>query len=247
VGDDPAKAGEEMNGGQWRYLPGSKSRAEKIADVWGYLRSLPMGTQKGRSQFFYGSDFLSFLLGDAPRPVSPRRSYGRYEGLTAGDVKEVQRKIRRVVEGPSPSRQLEINPAGFRHERLHPPGQFDRRSFRVLTQGAHRVIVGCPKGKWDPRLKACKVGTVAQAILHPKDERTRAAKPARRKRSQTNPPRGRQVLIYSTGKIVGTFYGRHRNRGKYKHKFGGACKAIYGLPDGSIRIKAHRGRLWEMR
>jgi hypothetical protein len=83
--------------------------------------------------------------------------------------------------------------------------------------------------------------------VNPKRKHTRAAKPARRQRTKRNPPGGRQVLIYSTGKIIGTFYGRHRDGRKYKHRFGGGCKAIYGLPDGSIRIVGHRGRLWEMR
>lgn len=64
------------------------------------------------------------------------------------------------------------NPQGprsrFAHQRTVPPGRFDRRSFRTVRSGRHRVVVGCPKGKWDAGRRRCRVGMRAQSILHPK-------------------------------------------------------------------------------
>lgn len=57
-----------------------------------------------------------------------------------------------------------------------------------------------------------------------------------------NPP-GRE-LIYPSGRMVGTWYGRHRTGGYYKHKFTHADVSLYGFPDGSILLKPKRGRLW---
>lgn len=44
---------------------------------------------------------------------------------------------------------------------------FDRRSFRWITRGKTRLLIACPKGKWKPRAKRCKVGTRAYAVLTP--------------------------------------------------------------------------------
>lgn len=71
-------------------------------------------------------------------------------------------------------------------------------------------------------------------------------------RKAKNPPRqvsrgrGGRVLIYPEGRVVGTWYGRHRNGGLFKHRFTHRAAAIYGNADGSITIRAHRGRLWAM-
>jgi len=57
----------------------------------------------------------------------------------------------------------------FCWERVRDPKEFDRRSFRQVTppgRGDVRIVIGCPKGKWDPRAKKCKVGTRAQTIGH---------------------------------------------------------------------------------
>lgn len=67
---------------------------------------------------------------------------------------------------------------------------------------------------------------------------------------RSNPARqvskGARVLIYPEGRVVGTWYGRHRNGGLYRHRFTHRAAAIYGNADGSITIRAHRGRLWAM-
>lgn len=56
----------------------------------------------------------------------------------------------------------------FEHCVLQPKGKFDRRSFRtkILPQG-RRLVVGCPKGKYNAKQQRCKVGTQAQKILKP--------------------------------------------------------------------------------
>lgn len=63
-------------------------------------------------------------------------------------------------------------------------------------------------------------------------------------RAGSTPRGGRAVLIYPEGRLTGSWYGRHRNGGLYKHKFSHQHAAIYGLPDGAIIVKARDGRLW---
>lgn len=52
--------------------------------------------------------------------------------------------------------------------RVKSPGKFDKRSFRtkdVGRKGYTKIIIGCPKGKYDAKKKKCKVGTQTQAVL----------------------------------------------------------------------------------
>ena len=46
-----------------------------------------------------------------------------------------------------------------------PKSTFDKRSFRWVKQGKHRVMIGCPKGKWKSRKQRCAVGTRAHVVL----------------------------------------------------------------------------------
>ncbi len=58
--------------------------------------------------------------------------------------------------------------ARYKHIRVRSPKEFDPRSFRVIDPGRPgytKLVIGCPKGKWDNRRKRCKVGTRVQAIL----------------------------------------------------------------------------------
>lgn len=48
-----------------------------------------------------------------------------------------------------------------------PKGSFDKRSFRWISRGDVRMIIGCPKGKWSPGKGRCKVGTKAYVVLRP--------------------------------------------------------------------------------
>lgn len=62
-------------------------------------------------------------------------------------------------------RRRRANPQ-YEHERLADPKQFDSRSFRTIhAPHGHRLVVGCPTGEWSDG--ACRVGTMAQALLHP--------------------------------------------------------------------------------
>lgn len=47
------------------------------------------------------------------------------------------------------------------------PAKFAKRSLRTTKRGKVRIVIGCPKGKWDKRKKRCKVGTRVQTILYP--------------------------------------------------------------------------------
>lgn len=55
----------------------------------------------------------------------------------------------------------------FYHCVINPKDKFDRKSFRTLVRGTHRIVIGCPKGHYDERKKRCKIGTMAQKILKP--------------------------------------------------------------------------------
>ncbi len=51
-------------------------------------------------------------------------------------------------------------------QRLQDPKKFDKRSFRSKRASKKtRIILACPKGKYDPRRKKCKVGLEAQSIV----------------------------------------------------------------------------------
>ncbi len=135
----------------------------------------------------------------------------------------------------------------FRHERLASTRGLDKRSIRTTRRGRHRIVTGCPRGYYDGT--RCRVGTVAVAVLHPKHENPCELRAVAR-RSSHNPPRGARAsggarLLYPAGRIVGTWYGRHRNGQLYKHRFGRGLKSIHTLPDGSLILSAHRGRLWQ--
>ena len=59
----------------------------------------------------------------------------------------------------------------YKRIRVRNPNEFDPRSFRtedVGRQGRHKIVIGCPKGKWDskkPKGKQCSVGTKVQVVL----------------------------------------------------------------------------------
>jgi hypothetical protein len=77
---------------------------------------------------------------------------------------------------PDARNPAECNPVGrpsrsrFDRERLRSPKDFDPSSFRTKVSGSHRVVIGCPLGRWDPAHTRCKAGTRAQAVLHPAEE-----------------------------------------------------------------------------
>lgn len=48
-----------------------------------------------------------------------------------------------------------------------PLSTFDKRSIRTVVRGVARVLVGCPKGSWQPRKQRCKVGLKAYETITP--------------------------------------------------------------------------------
>jgi len=47
---------------------------------------------------------------------------------------------------------------------------FDPRSFRTVSRGTTRILVGCPRGKWKPDARAghqCTVGLRAYEVIKP--------------------------------------------------------------------------------
>lgn len=53
----------------------------------------------------------------------------------------------------------------FCRKRIRSPKQFDRRSFRVVKPNKNTFITtACPKGKYNPKTKRCKVGLKTQSI-----------------------------------------------------------------------------------
>ena len=62
-------------------------------------------------------------------------------------------------------------------ERKKSPKKFAKGSFRTIKAGKKKLIVGCPKRKWDPKkvwkkagktIKGkCKAGMQVQSVLHP--------------------------------------------------------------------------------
>jgi len=57
---------------------------------------------------------------------------------------------------------------GYCERKVAPKKSFDQRSFRWITRGKIRLLIGCPRGRWKPRSQRCSVGTRAYAVLKPK-------------------------------------------------------------------------------
>lgn len=56
----------------------------------------------------------------------------------------------------------------YKRVRVANPNKFDKKSFRVKDVGrvGHtKLIIGCPRGKFDSGRKRCKVGTKVQAVI----------------------------------------------------------------------------------
>lgn len=58
----------------------------------------------------------------------------------------------------------------FKHCRVAPPELFTKKSFRTKTVDKKRnikMVVGCPKGKYDAKKGKCKVGMRTQKMMYP--------------------------------------------------------------------------------
>ncbi len=69
----------------------------------------------------------------------------------------------------------------FVSERLADPEEFDRRSFRTVSQGDHRIVIGCAPKEWDSGRQLCRTGTRAQSVLHPRSEEQELLDEARKR------------------------------------------------------------------
>ncbi len=57
----------------------------------------------------------------------------------------------------------------FIRKRQFSPKKCARGSFRMKEiGGGKKLVICCPKGKWNRRRQRCKVGTRAQSILTPR-------------------------------------------------------------------------------
>ncbi len=78
------------------------------------------------------------------------------------------------------SRNPQESRARFLRERVRSPKAFAKGSLRTVTRGKHRVVIGCPVGKYDRKKKRCRVGTRSQSVLHPMSEAFRLTKEGRK-------------------------------------------------------------------
>jgi len=71
----------------------------------------------------------------------------------------------------------------FCREQLQSKERFDHRSFRTMRVGRrkdHRLLIGCPKGEWDPAAERCHVGMQPKTLMHPLDcDKARSCDPKR--------------------------------------------------------------------
>lgn len=137
--------------------------------------------------------------------------------------------------------------------KVHRMAELERhRRAGTIPQNPATGAGVCPKGHalhWagDGKRRWCQVcGIYYPAPANPRRGSSRRSSGRSTETVRHNPPRGRAVLIYPEGRVVGTWFGTHRNGGHYKHRFTHRSAAIYGNPDGSITLRPHKGRLWAM-
>lgn len=64
---------------------------------------------------------------------------------------------------------LDVSGEGdFISERINTASFFDPDSIRTVTQGDHRIRIGCQRGHWNG--EQCEIATTAQSVLHPRSE-----------------------------------------------------------------------------
>lgn len=167
--------------------------------------------------------------------------------IMGGMTKDEARRVIRELTGRTPRE----NPRSARYRR------FDPRSFRTIKSGRARVVVACPRGKYQPRNRRCAVGTKSVAVLTGKRGRRNPVRP--------RPPRNREDLgpFYFVGELPGGGRSwasgqgwptradaeaaaervrRYDSRVAGVSKFGGWWKLIYLDPHGTIEGGPGSGR-----
>lgn len=56
---------------------------------------------------------------------------------------------------------------GYCKKKLAKKSSFDARSFRWIKRGRTKILIGCPRGKWNVKSERCRVGTRAYETLTP--------------------------------------------------------------------------------
>ena len=148
-----------------------------------------------------GYDLVNVLVGPSGMTHTTSANRSRITPHTAAKIVEKYRKAQGglqpkrnlsgscggSVQGPfcQPSSMPMGRAAGkikgtFCEEKKSPTKAFDPRSFRWKSSGKGKawLLVGCPKGAWQPRKKSCAVGLKLHAILR----RTQGACPIGTKR-----------------------------------------------------------------
>lgn len=161
------------------------------------------------------------------------------------------RYVRRNPRGPRPARRA------IESKTIEPECWIERSTAAELAADPGSPwrlccrVAGGPVARYglsyQDAMRAQKQGIPFRAVYD--NPRRRSSSFSRRtytrRRAAHNPPR-RGTLIYPHGRIVGTWYGRHKNGGHYKHRFTHASASITGNPDGSITLRPRTGRLWAM-
>lgn len=93
-------------------------------------------------------------------------------GLSASGTPPKAEMLRSPASAKRPRRPRRAAPSRhisgtFCREIQAPRRDFDRRSFRWIKRRETWILIGCPKGQWQPRKQRCKVGTRAYEVLTP--------------------------------------------------------------------------------
>lgn len=80
-------------------------------------------------------------------------------------IDRARAKARKQIRKRNPAKRK--SKGKYIRERVASPKKFAKGSLRTITRGGKKIVVGCPKGKYDAKRKRCKVGMRAQSILHP--------------------------------------------------------------------------------
>ena len=118
--------------------------------------------------------------------------------------------------------------AHYSHTKLEPKGHFARGSFRTISVGRHgkKLVVGCPKGRWNKRSRRCRSGMRRVTLMTP---RRRAAN--RSKWTVANAPRRVRLKWLRQAQKAKRYYARCRRKyGVELHRAAGGGHLSFARP-----------------
>lgn len=141
------------------------------------------------------------------------------------------------------------------HRSMSPQEHLAFDLFLVRTRDPLAYVAGTAESRFRARVQRMaqlerhrRAGTVPENPCH---------RPGSRSRSRSNPNRSRGRSVPSNAVKIYDSYafdpgtvgrGRHVGGGRYYHKHSSKTRMqTFGLPDGSLVLKPHRGRLWGYR